>query len=280
MPSTCDIVQSLSTARGAETIRRERPSLAALQQRARLLAAGNPTLDLSSIDRFSVSGQSYEVPRLVFTGPTAGHDPIRIALFAGIHGDEPAGCTALLDLAADFSRQPHRAAGYELWIYPLINPTGYERASRANASGKDLNREFWRGSLEVEVQGLERELRAQSFAGIITLHADDTCEGMYGYAHGRTLNEALLEPALRAAAKYLPIDTRAVIDGFPARAGLICDCFAGVLSAPPEQKPQPFDIIIETPAFAPFDLQVNASVAALESILAAYPGFISYAQDL
>jgi hypothetical protein len=280
MPSTCDIVQSLSAATMAEEMRRDRPSLAALQQRARLLAAQNPTLHHSVIGRIPVGGQSYDVPRLVFTGPAAGHDPIRIALFAGIHGDEPAGCTALLDLAADLSREPHRAAGYELWFYPLVNPTGYEQSTRANTSGKDLNREFWCGSIETEVQVFEGELRAQSFAGIITLHADDTGEGMYGYAHGRTLNEALLEPALGAAAKHLPIDTRAVIDGFPARAGLICDCFAGVLSAPPEQKPQPFDIIIETPAFAPFDLQVNASVAALESILAAYPGFISYAQDL
>lgn len=280
MPSTCDLTQSLSGVTGADGINRERPSIAALQRRVRELATGNPAVSLAIIGRLAVGGQGYEIPRLVLVGPAAGHDPIRIALFAGIHGDEPAGCTALLDLAADFSRQPHRAAGYELWIYPLVNPTGYERATRANAAGKDLNREFWRGSAEAEIQVLERELRAQSFAGIITLHADDTCEGMYGYAHGRTLNEALLDPALRAAAKHLPIDTRAIIDGFPARAGLICDCFAGVLSAPPEQKPQPFDIIIETPAFAPFDLQVNASVAALESMLAAYPGFISYAQDL
>jgi len=280
MPSTCEMVHSLSASPAEGRVGRERPTYAALWQRARELTTGNPRLSLASIGRCSGGGQSYEIPRLVFTGPAAGHDPIRLALFAGIHGDEPAGCTALFDLAAELSRQLHRAAGYELWLYPIVNPSGYELSTRTNASGKDLNREFWQGSAEVEVQALECELRARPFAGIITLHADDTCEGMYGYAHGRTLNEALLEPALRAAARYLPIDTRAVIDGFPARAGLICDCFAGVLSAPPEQKPQPFDVIIETPAFAPFGLQVNACVAALESILAAYPGFISYAQDL
>ena len=71
-----------------------------------------------------------------------------------------------------------------------------------------------------------------------------------------------------------------MIDGFPASAGLICDCFAGVLSAPPEQRPKPFDLIFETPAHADFDLQVAATAAALEAILATYPGFISYGQDL
>jgi len=165
-------------------------------------------------------------------------------------------------------------------IYPVINPTGYERGTRENYLGKDLNREFWRRSSAPEVRMIEAELRAHRFAGLITLHADDTCEGVYGYAHGRTLNESLLKPALRAASRFLPLDTRAMIDGFAAREGLIDECFQCVLSAPPEQHPQPFDLIFETPANVSFDLQVSAAVAALEAIIATYPGFISYAQDL
>jgi hypothetical protein len=90
----------------------------------------------------------------------------------------------------------------------------------------------------------------------------------------------LLLPALEAAGEFLPIDHRATIDGFPARAGLIRDCFAGVLSAPPEQQPRPFDLIFETPAHAELELQVCATVAALKAVLAAYPAFIAYAQDL
>jgi hypothetical protein len=185
-----------------------------------------------------------------------------------------------VQIASELAADPARAAGYELYLYPVINPVGYELGTRANHAGKDLNREFWRGSTETEVQVIEAELRSRAFHGIITLHADDTCEGVYGYAHGRTLNEALLCPALAAAKAFLPIDERAVIDGFPARAGLICDCFPGVLSAPPEQRPQPFDLILETPAHAPFNLQVDATVAALESVIATYPGFIAYSQDL
>lgn len=259
----------------------EAPTLHELRERLQALTTpANPLLRRQALGRFSVAGKSYELPRIVLSGPTAGHDPIRLALFAGIHGDEPAGGVALLELLAALARDPRRAAGYELWVYPLVNPTGYECGARCNAAGKDLNREFWCNSGEPEVRLLEAELRARVFAGIITLHADDTCEGVYGYAHGRMLNEALLTPALQAAANFLPVDERAVIDGFPARAGLIGDCFAGVLSAPPEQRPQPFDLIIETPAAAPFDLQVRAAVAALDSILATYPGFISYAQDL
>jgi hypothetical protein len=167
-----------------------------------------------------------------------------------------------------------------LWVYPLVNPTGFEAGTRENRAGRDLNREFWRGSREPEVRLLEAELRDRRFDGMVTLHADDTCDGLYGYARGRTLDETLLKPALQAAERVLPRDRRAVIDGFAARDGVIADCFGGVLSAPPEQKPRPFDLIFETPARAPFSNQVAAAVAALDSVLAQYRAFIAHAQFL
>lgn len=242
--------------------------------------ANRAGLQFETIARFAHEGADHAIVRVRLTGPYGGHDPIRLGLFAGIHGDEPAGCSALVDFAVALAADPARVAGYELFIYPVINPVGYERGTRANHAGKDLNREFWCGSAQIEVQAIERELRAHQFQGILTLHADDTCEGVYGYAHGRTLNEALLAPALAAAKPFLPVDGRGVIDGFPARAGLIGDCFPGVLSAPPEQHPKPFDLIFETPACAPLAQQVAATVAALDAIIATYPGFIAYAQDL
>jgi hypothetical protein len=237
-------------------------------------------LKLRVVGTFTHEDGRHEIWCVRMSGAPAGHDPIKLGLFAGIHGDEPTGCAALVELVAALAANPQRICGYDLFIYPIVNPVGCERGTRVNHQGKDLNREFWRNSAEVEVRAMEAELRARQFHGIITLHTDDTSEGLYGYAHGRTLNESLLTPALEAARQFLPLDGRAVIDGFPARAGLICDCFTGVLAAPPDQRPQPFDLIFETPGTAPFDLQVSATVAALDSILRTYPGFIAYAQDL
>jgi murein peptide amidase A len=230
--------------------------------------------------QFSTGGRTCDLARFQFVGPDAGHEPIRLALFAGVHGDEPAGCAALVRFMTELARDAQRAAGYDLWIYPLVNPTGYENGTRENHAGKDLNREFWHNSTEAEVRFIESELRARRFDGLITLHADDTCEGLYGYSHGRRLDEMLLRPALCAAEQVLPRDRREVIDGFAAREGMIGECFRGVLSAPPEQDPQPFNLIFETPAQAPFDHQVLASVAALDAIIAHYRGFIAYAPNL
>lgn len=234
----------------------------------------------SLVGDFQHDGRAYEIPRFRFVGPTTGSEPVRLGLFAGVHGDEPAGCAALVAFAAALAADPARAAGYELFLYPVVNPTGYEDGTRFNRAGWDLNREFWRGAAHPEVRLFENELRARRFHGLMTLHADDTCEGLYGYSHGRTLDEALLQHALRSGERVLARDRRAVIDGFAARDGVICDCFHGILSAPADQQPRPFDVIFETPAHAPFALQVAAAVAALETIIAEYRGFIAYAQDL
>jgi protein MpaA len=39
---------------------------------------------------FEINGENYSLPRLTFRGPNSS-DPIRIGIFAAIHGDEPAG---------------------------------------------------------------------------------------------------------------------------------------------------------------------------------------------
>lgn len=234
----------------------------------------------TELGAFSFEGRCQALPRFHFRGPDAGPNPIRLGLFAGLHGDEPAGCAALVEFVTALAREPVRATGYELFVYPVVNPTGYSAGTRENHRGKDLNREFWRGSVEPEVQCLELELREKKFDGLITLHADDTCEGLYGYSHGCELDELLLKPALLAAERVLPRDRRAVIDGFAAREGVIGECFCGILSPPPGQDPRPFNLIFETPARAPFAHQVLANVAALDAIVAHYRSFIAYAPNL
>lgn len=245
-----------------------------------LLGELHPSLQTSFAGVFDFEDAPYSIPRVVFIGPPAAHDPIRLAIFGGLHGDEPASVLAPIAFLERLVEDPSRAAGYELAVYPLLNPVGYARATRENGRGFDLNRKFWSGSRLPEIRAIERELSSNRFDGIITLHADDTAEGIYGYTRGHVLNEALLEPALRSASYVLPRDRRAKIDGFLARDGKIEACFEGVLSAPAGQRPRPFDLIFETPGHAPIDRQVEAAVTALDTILDEYRVFLAYAQNL
>lgn len=254
--------------------------LLALLEPLASLGQADAAFHVSMIGPFVHEGENHALPRIVFSGPPAAHDPIRLAIFGGLHGDEPAGVLAPVAFLERLAADPARAAGYELAVYPLLNPVGYIHDTRANGRGLDLNRLFWCDSAQPEVVAIERELTRTRFDGLITLHADDTCEGIYGYTRGHVLNEALLEPALRSASYLIPRDHRPVIDGFAARDGKIEACFEGVLSAPRAQRPRPFDLIFETPALAPLDLQVEAAVTALETILDEYRVFLAYGANL
>ena len=244
-------------------------------------AEGSEHLFYSEVGTFRHGGAVYSIPRFFFLGPGPIEEPVRIGIFAAIHGDEAETAYAALEFLQGLLREPERARGYQIYVYPVCNPTGLEDGTRHSRSGVDLNREFWKGSKEPEVYYLERELGVLLFQGVIALHADNTTPGVYAYVRGATLTEALAQPALEAAEVFLPKAAGSIIDGFPAQDALIRNhCYDGVLSNPAELHPAPFELIFETPQESPFDLQVKATVAALDRILLEYRPFLAFGQDL
>jgi len=264
----------------AQSPRAKRRSIGELLAPLDKIAATSPNLVTNYEAHFDSEGEHYELPRYLFVGPRGGDTPIRIGIFAGIHGDEPEGVHAIIQFIKLLEAKPELAAGYYLSFYPVCNPTGFEDATRFSRAGKDLNREFWKNSSEPEVRLLQAELISRSFQGIISLHTDDTSDGFYGFVNGATLTKDLIKPALQAAEKFLPRDERPVIDDFRARNGIIRDSYEGILSAPPKVRPRPFEIILETPNTPPAYLKECAFVAALQTILLEYRKFIAYAPNI
>lgn len=228
-------------------------------------------------DRKGISGT---VPRFLFTGPGDSGSFLRVGIFAGIHGDEPSGVQAAVELLRRLHEDPQPALGYELFVYPVCNPWGYSRDTRWLKSGADLNREFWRGSDEIEVLVLEGQLMKLAFDGIVSLHTDDTSPGLYGFVKGHQLTRHVLDPSLEAASRFLPRNFDKSIDNFQANAGIIADGYTGILGAPPTQSPRPFEIVFETPSHADSSLQVEAHVAAILTMLGSFRAMISEGQNI
>ncbi|HEY8994897.1 MAG TPA: succinylglutamate desuccinylase/aspartoacylase family protein [Lacunisphaera sp.] len=228
---------------------------------------------------FEIDAKRYTIPRFAFHGPATDLPPIRLGLFALLHGDELAGALGLQRFLNALVDDPAPAAGYELVFYPLCNPTGYEDGARRNRAGCDLNREFWRGSVQPEVRIIEEELRTEKFDGIITLHADDTVEGLSGYTRDHALKRNLLLPALRASQTVLPANPRRSGEVLPAEVGPGKERDPLVI-APPEQEPRPFEVIFETPAFAPMTQQIEAISCALRTVLKEYRSLIAQGFNL
>lgn len=246
------------------------PKLRSLLLPLLLEVAASPYLIADSIGMWRVREERFWLPRFIFQRTQQAKHRIKVGIFAGIHGDEPEAVLGLVDLIRGLNARPEVARDYRLFIYPVCNPAGLVDGTRCSRSGADLNREFWKDSAEPEVRLLETEIRHQQFDGVISLHTDDTTDGVYGYAHCGAGTDDLLHDALETAHHALPRCRQRLIDGFAATNAIVRKCYAGVLSAPREQQPRPWEIILETPRRAPVCLQRQAFVLAIGMILARY----------
>jgi hypothetical protein len=246
------------------------PALRTLLLPLLLEVAASPYLIADSIGMWRVGEERFWMPRFIFQRTQQMKRRIKVGIFAGIHGDEPEAVLGLVDLVRGLNARPEVARDYHLFVYPICNPGGLVDGTRCSRSGADLNRKFWQNSAEPEVQFLEMELRCQQFDGIISLHTDDTSDGVYGFARCSAEKHDLLHDALEAAHHALPRCRSKLIDGFEATNAIIRTCYAGVLSAPAEQQPRPWEIVLETPQRAPVHLQRQAFVLAIAMILGRY----------
>lgn len=160
--------------------------------------------------RLEPFGEIAGFPLLAATRRTRGVRP-RIYLSAGIHGDEPAGPHALLELVrrGTFDR---RATWF---ICPLLNPIGFARRTRENAEGIDLNRDY-RALRSLEIQAHARWLKHQpNFDLALCLHEDWESQGFYLYELNPGDRTSLAPEIIAAVENCCAIESAAIIDGRP-----------------------------------------------------------------
>lgn len=199
-----------------------------------------------------------------------GNGP-RIYLSAGIHGDEPAGPLALLELLQGGFFQPdfHGA------LCPVLNPAGLVAGTRENGEGMDLNRDYWLRKT-AEVVAHTRWLDACAAPDLaVSLHEDWETTGFYFYE----INLAADDPPrarriLEAVRPWFPPEPGPEIDGHEVReAGWIYHAAEPDL---PEGWPEaiyladqgcPLSFTFETPSRAPLRQRTAAHAAAVRAAL-------------
>ena len=148
---------------------------------------------------------------------TATSTHFRLYISTGIHGDEPAGPLAVLQLL-----QEHRwPAHVSLWLCPCLNPTGFPRNTRENAKGIDLNRDY-RHLQSEEVQAHIRWLGQQpAFDLALCLHEDWEANGFYVYEVNPSGLKSFASKMIVRVAEVCPVDLSSEIEGWPAEKGVI-----------------------------------------------------------
>jgi len=213
--------------------------------------------------------QDLKLYALTRSGKPRGTNP-RIYLSAGIHGDEPAGPLAARKLI-QANQWPDNL---DLWFCPCLNPLGFVLNSRENSKGLDLNREYLKpvaAEITAHIAWLERQ---PNFDLCLLLHEDWESHGFYVYEQNPENRLSLAEPMVEAVSKVCPVDPSELIEGRPAKNGIIRP------NLDPRTRPQwpeAFFLIthktrqsytLEAPSDYPLQTRVDALVAAVNIAVA------------
>ena len=184
-----------------------------------------------------------------------------VYISTGIHGDEPAGPLAMRQLLQE-NRWPEDIS---LSIFPCLNPSGFALHTRENAHGHDLNRQYLQPQApetRAHIAWLEKQPR---FDLCLALHEDWESHGFYVYELNADNQPSLAEKIVERVAEVCPIDPSELIEGRPARNGIIRP------SLDPRSRPQwPESFFLLTHKTrltytleAPSDYPLSTRVAAL-----------------
>jgi len=200
------------------------------------------------------------------TGPSARK---RVYLSSGIHGDEPAGPLAMLQLL----REDQWPADTALWICPCLNLTGCALHRRENARGIDLNRDY-RHLQSAEVRAHVAWLQGQpNFDLAMCLHEDWEAQGFYLYELNPDHRVSFADQIVARVAEVCPIDSSPLIEKWPAHNGVIRPA---INPAERPQWPESLYLIthktrlsftLEAPSDFPLPTRVKALVSAVRAVL-------------
>lgn len=130
----------------------EGPPYATIEGGLTALAVQHPDLVTNVLYGRSVEGRPLrmiEIRRASRASGTSDGTPPIVIMSGAVHGNEFLGIEDRLPqalvqdgLAAGTGVAKFLDAGGILWMAPVLNPDGYERATRGNANGVDLNRDW------------------------------------------------------------------------------------------------------------------------------------------
>lgn len=209
-------------------------------------------------------------PLLAFTSGSPGSAAY---LSAGIHGDEPAGPMAALELLRlGYFNQDRR------WtLCPALNPTGLAANTRETAGGNDLNRDYLL-RVTPEIRAHAAWLESRDIPDLfISLHEDWESRGFYFYEIN--LGEDRPDRAraiLDAVRPVIEPESETLIDDHEVRAPgwIYHEDRADLPDLWPEaiflaKQGCPLSFTFETPSSADLEKRVAAHIAAVKAAVRA-----------
>lgn len=152
-----------------------------------------------------------------FTRAATAASAPRIYISTGMHGDEPAGPLAVLDLL----ESDLLCLDIDWTIFPMLNPAGLRRNKRENHQGVDLNRDYKEPSTKEVQAHVEVIEQSDPWDLALIVHEDWESEGYYLYDLPTELTDGWAPKIIEAVSRVCPIDLSETIDEMSAKEGII-----------------------------------------------------------
>ncbi len=188
-----------------------------------------------------------------------------IIITSGQHGDEPFGVATLIK----WLKQPLQIPEFNYYIYPVINPFGFEKSCRDNGNQQDTNddAELIKDSKVPELAVLYDDLPHTGDL-IIDIHGDTGKEGVYLYEHKSDNLLSIAKKALIENDKLLPHLKTKTIYRTKLTDGVMIPPKKDIgLEAVFERFGASYSITIELPGKFDGQKRAEGGVAILNSIL-------------
>ena len=182
--------------------------------------ADSPTVEMETLGEFDADGRSY--PLFLMRLGTIGPDKTNVIITAGIHGDEPASVEAALRFLETNADNDTLLSDCHFTIFPCNNPTGWERNTRENWQGIDLNRQFAARKPAPEVALIMRGLEGRCFDIVFEMHEDIDAPGFYLYEIAENPRDYVGERIVQEVESMgYPVHQSECIEGMEAVGGII-----------------------------------------------------------
>ena len=188
-----------------------------------------------------------------------------VIITSGQHGDEPFAVTTLLK----WLKQPIMFSDLNYFIFPIINPFGYEKNCRDNGGRQDTNNDdnFVKNSKVPELSILFEQF-PQTADIIIDLHGDTGKENVYCYEHKAENRPSIAEKALIENDILLPYLRNKTIDKNIITNGVVIPpkCDIGI-EGYMEKLGVEYTITVELPGKYDGQKRTAGGIAIINSIL-------------
>ncbi|MFA5211123.1 MAG: M14 family metallocarboxypeptidase [Patescibacteria group bacterium] len=187
-----------------------------------------------------------------------------ICFSAGIHGYEIAGPWTVLEFLKKLNIK--KLGNVKLIIFPVVNPSGFDKIMRRNYLNKDLNGHFCHKKLIGENKIIIESLKGEKIYFFYSLHEDVDDKKFYIY-NFEAKEEKIYRDIIKLANKYFPINLAKEIYDDPATGGLIINRKDGSFEDRLFREGTPYSMCAETPGKQPLKKRVDLGVKIMEKII-------------